>query len=95
MVKRGWEVLLRKEPCMLVIPAKDHYNTESIKNALKPHLGKIVKIKYNLGRNKFETYEAKIIKMYNCVFLIELTENKSIKSFSYADIITKTIKIYE
>ena len=80
---------------MLVIPAKDHYNTESMKNALKPHLGKIVKIKYNLGRNKFETYEAKIIKMYNCVFLIELTENKSIKSFSYADIITKTIKIYE
>ena len=80
---------------MLVIPVKNLYNIESIKKALKPHLGKIVKIKYNLGRNKFETYEAKIIKMYNCVFLIELTENKSIKSFSYADIITKTIKIYE
>ena len=80
---------------MLVIPAKNCYNLESIKTALKPHLGKTVKIKYNLGRNKFETYEAKIIKIYNCVFLIELTENKSIKSFSYADIITKTIKIYE
>lgn len=80
---------------MLVIPAKNLSNTESIKNALKPHLGKKVKIKYNLGRNKFETYEAKIIKIYNCVFLIELISNKNIKSFSYADIITKTIKIYE
>lgn len=80
---------------MLVIPVKNICNNETIKNALIPHLGKTVKIKYNLGRNKFETYEAKIIKIYNCVFLIELTENKTIKSFSYADIITKTIKIYE
>ena len=79
----------------MVIPVKNLYNIESIKKALKTHLGKIVKIKYNLGRNKFETYEAKIIKMYNCVFLIELIVNKSIKSFSYVDIITKTIKIYE
>lgn len=80
---------------MLVIPVKNPLNTEIIKNALKPYLNKTVKIKYNLGRNKFETYTAKIIKIYNCVFLIELTENKIIKSFSYADIITKTIKIYE
>ena len=80
---------------MLVIPAKKHCNLQTIKNAMKPHLNKTVKIKCNLGRNKSETYEAKIIKLYNCVFLIELTQNKTIKSFSYADIITKTIKIYE
>ena len=80
---------------MLVIPVKNICNNETIKNALIPYLGKILKIKHNLGRNKYETYEAKLIKLYNCVFLIELTENKIIKSFSYADIITKTIKIYE
>lgn len=79
---------------MLVIPVKSHYNTEMIKNALKPHLGKTVKIKYSLGRNKYETYQAKIIKLYNCVFLIEIIDTKITKSFSYADIITKTIKIY-
>ena len=90
-----WEALLRKEPCMLVIPVKDYYNVKTIKNALKPHLNKTVKIKYNLGRNKVETYKAKIIKLYNCVFLIELIDSKTVKSFSYADIITKTIKIYE
>ena len=90
-----WEELLRKELCMLVIPAKKPYNLKNIQDALKPHLNKLVKIKCNLGRNKSETYEAKIIKLYNCVFLIELVQNKCIKSFSYADIITKTIKIYE
>ena len=80
---------------MLVIPAKTICTKDIIKKALIPHIGQIVKIKYNLGRNKFETYEAKILKIYNCVFLVELIENHSIKSFSYADIITKTIKIYE
>lgn len=90
-----WGESLRKELCMLVIPAKQHYNIKTIKEAIRPHLNKTVKIKCNLGRNKYETYEAKIIKLYNCVFLIELTENKTLKSFSYADIITKTIKIYE
>ena len=80
---------------MLVIPVKKLYNLKTIKEELKPHLNKKVKIKCNLGRNKSETYDAKIIKLYNCVFLIELTESKIIKYFSYADIITKTIKIYE
>ena len=80
---------------MLVIPVKSASTLSTIKKALIPYLGKIVKIKYNLGRNKYETYEAKIIKLYNCVFLIELNENKAVKSFSYTDIITKTIKIYE
>ena len=69
-------------------------NNLAIKNALLPHLGKTVKIKYNLGRNKYEIYEAKIIKIYNCVFLVKL-KNETIKSFSFADIITKIIKIYE
>ncbi len=69
-------------------------NSLEIKQALIPHLGKTVKIKYNLGRNKYETYEAKIIKIYNCVFLVKL-QNNIVKSFSFADIITKIIKIYE
>lgn len=80
---------------MLVIPAKTQYDVKMIKEVLIPYLGKTVKIKYNLGRNKYETYEAKIIKIYNFVFLIKLVKTDIIKSFSYADIITKTIKIYK
>lgn len=69
-------------------------NSILIKNALIPLLGKKVKIKYNLGRNKYESYPAKIIKIYNSVFLVKL-DNNIIKSFSFADIITKIIKISE
>ena len=63
----------------------------SVKKDLLDHLGDVVKIKYNLGRNKYEEYEAIIKELYDYVFLLE---NKfGTKSFSYIDVITKTIKI--
>lgn len=67
-------------------------NSLTIKNALIPLIGKRIKIKCNLGRNKYEKYEAKIINVYNSVFLVDT--GKIVKSFSFADIITKIIKIY-
>lgn len=78
---------------MLVIRDKP-YNSDMIREELIPHLGKHVKIKCNLGRNKYETFDARIIGLYNYVLLVEL-KNKTVKSFSYADIITKVVKIYE
>lgn len=64
---------------------------QKVKDELNSHIGKTVKIKQNLGRNKYETYEAKIKELYNNIFVVE-NENH-IKSFTYIDIITKTIKI--
>lgn len=66
-----------------------------IKNELNNHVGKKVTIKYNLGRNKYEKYNVIIKKLYNNIFLVELTLNNNIfiKSFSYTDVITKTIRI--
>ena len=69
------------------------YSSIMVKNALLPLVGKKVKIKYNLGRNKYEQFDGQIIKIYNSVFLVK--DSKTIKSFSFADIITKIIKIYE
>lgn len=68
---------------------------DEIKTKLNNYVGKSVLIKYNLSRNKYEEYEAKIKELYNNVFLVELENNinKEIKSFSYNDVITKTIKI--
>ena len=65
---------------------------EKIKEDLNNHLGKNVKIKYDLGRNKFEEYDVVIKELYNHVFIVKL-KNEELKSFSYADVITKTIKI--
>lgn len=65
---------------------------EKIKEKLNDYIGKTITINYNLGRNKFEKYEVILKELYSHVFLVEL-KNENIKSFSYSDIITKTIKI--
>ncbi len=68
---------------------------EKVKQELHNHIGDVVTIKYNLGRNKFEKYDVVIKELYKHVFLVEVNKenNNEIKSFSYSDVITKTIKI--
>lgn len=63
----------------------------SVKKDLLEHLGDVVKLKYSLGRNKYEEYEAKIKELYNNVFLVDTS--LGVKSFTYIDVITKVIKI--
>lgn len=65
---------------------------EQIKKDLLTKIGQTITIKYNLGRNKFEKYDVILKKLYKHIFLVEL-KNTHVKSFSYSDIITKTIKI--
>jgi len=65
---------------------------KKIKEELNNHIGSNVKIKYDLGRNKFEEYDVTIKELYNHVFIVKL-KNEELKSFSYTDVITKTIKI--
>ena len=67
-------------------------NIDSVKSKLYDYIGESVTIKCNLGRNKYEKYDATIKELYNNVFLVELNNNEK-KSFTYTDIITKTIKI--
>lgn len=67
---------------------------DEIKKDLRNHVGKDALIKYSLGRNKYESYHVIIKELYDYVFLVELKKKENIvKSFSYADVITKTIKI--
>ncbi len=63
----------------------------SVKKDLLEHLGDNVSIKYSLGRNKYEEYEAKIKELYDYVFLVDT--KLGVKSFSYIDVVTKVIKI--
>ena len=65
---------------------------KSIKEDLYNHIGDNALIKCNLGRNKIVEYNVVIKNLYEHIFLVEV-DNKYIKSFSYSDIITKTIKI--
>ena len=63
----------------------------SVKKEMLDHIGDIVSIKYNLGRNKYEEYEAKIKELYDYIFLVDT--DFGIKSFSYIDVVTKVIRI--
>lgn len=78
---------------MLDILDKNACDNITIKKILKHYQGKKVIIKYNLGRNKIEEFEGKILNLYNYLFTVE-TKKQQIQSFTYTDIITKTIKIY-
>jgi len=63
----------------------------SVKKDLLEHLGDVVRLKYSLGRNKYEEYEAIIKELYDYVFLVDT--DFGTKSFTYIDVITKVIKI--
>ena len=69
-------------------------NINVIREKIESNLGKEVFIRYNLGRNKIEKYNAKIKEIYNYVFVVEVLNTNEVKSFTYSDIITYTIKIY-
>ena len=68
---------------------------QEIKNKVNNNIGNNVTIKYNLGRNKIEKYNEKIKEAYKNIFIVESKKqnNIEIKSFTYTDIMTKTIKI--
>lgn len=69
-------------------------NIDELKEQLQHHIGDSATIQYHLGRNKYEKYNVTIKKLYDHIFLVELNEkNQVIKSFSYSDVLTKTIKI--
>lgn len=68
-------------------------NIKIIKRYLLSKVGCRIKIVYCGSRNRREKYIGIIDKIYYNVFTIRLN-NGDIKSFSYSDILTKTIQIY-
>jgi len=67
-------------------------NIYQVKKYLKSKIGNNATIKYNLGRNKYETYKVKLHALYDNIFTV-LTDRNEIKSFSYNDVIMKLVRI--
>jgi uncharacterized protein Veg len=67
-------------------------NIYQVKKYLKSKIGNNATIKYNLGRNKYETYKVKLQALYDNIFTV-ITDRNEIKSFSYNDIIMKLVRI--
>jgi uncharacterized protein Veg len=64
-------------------------NIDKIKNKIKELYKYNLKIKVNIGRNKYEYYNGKIKDIYPNLFTVET--NKGLKSWTYSDIATRTI----
>ncbi len=65
---------------------------EKIKSILSKRIGLRVVIIYYGSRNRVERYDGYIFRLYRNVFTVKLL-NGEVKCFSYADVLTKTIKI--
>lgn len=64
-------------------------NINIVKNKIKELKESKLRIKIYLGRNKYEYYDGYIDKLYDNIFVIKT--NNGIKTFSYADVITKVV----
>ena len=68
-------------------------NIKNIKNYLRTKVGSNIVVVYYGSRNRKEKFNGVLYKLYSNIFAIRLY-NGEIKSFSYIDILTKTIQIY-
>ncbi len=64
-------------------------NIDKIKNNIKNLQDNKLKIKVNIGRNKFEYFEGEIDKIYQNLFTLKT--NKGLKSFTYSDVATRVV----
>ena len=67
-------------------------SVKNIKNYLKTKIGCNVVVIYYGSRNRKEIYRGLLCKLYCNIFTIRLVSGE-IKSFSYIDILTKSIQI--
>ncbi|MGN0771123.1 MAG: Veg family protein [Christensenellales bacterium] len=66
-----------------------------IKKAVAQLKGKDLSFVVNKGRNKFITFDGKVVDAYDSIFTVVSTENfgNELYTFSYNDVACKTIKI--
>lgn len=69
-------------------------NKSIIKNNISNIKGKRIHFRYNGSRNQIEEFDGFIEKTYNSIFTIKIIDNNELKSFTYNDIINKSLQIF-
>ena len=65
-----------------------------IKQDLTNKIGKELHFKYNGSRNQIEEFDGFIDNTYNYIFTIKVLDNNTLKSFTYSDILTLNLEIF-
>ena len=69
-------------------------NKTIIKNNIESIKGQKIHFKYNGSRNQIEEFDGIIENTYNSVFTIKIVDNNELKSFTYSDVINKSLQIF-
>jgi len=68
-------------------------NFTDLKSNIEGKIGKKIIVKGSLGRSKLFEKEGTIEKAYSNIFVIKFDENNQNVTYSYTDILTKTIDV--
>ncbi len=69
-------------------------NKQKMIEKIEAYRGKLIRFKYNGSRNQIEEFFGIIENTYNSIFTIKLKDSETLKSFSYNDVINKTLQIF-
>ena len=71
-------------------------NIEKIKSNVEDIKGKKRIFRFNGSRNQIEQFSGTVENVYNYIFLVKIdNENESLRSFSYTDILTDSLEIFD
>ena len=71
-------------------------NIEKIRNNIENSKGQKKIFRFNGSRNQIEEFSGIIENVYNYIFLVKIdNENESLRSFSYTDILTESLEIFD
>lgn len=65
---------------------------DMIRQNISENVGNKVKVKFNAGRNKIEEFEGIVKELYKFIFILETEKER--KSFTYSDVLTKTVELH-
>lgn len=71
-------------------------NIQKIRDALEQSKGIKLRFKFNGSRNQIEKFSGTIENTYNSVFLVKVNnDNEQLRSFSYVDVLTESLEIFD
>lgn len=69
-------------------------NLDWAKKRVQTLAGRNIILKVNKGRNKFITFNGMIESVYPSVFTVKTDDDTQVKSYSYSDVLTKTVRFF-
>ena len=64
---------------------------DTIRDSIHNNMGNSIEVIHNEGRNRVSYYKGRVVEVYKNIFIV--MDHDSKRSFSYHDVLTKTVKV--